>query len=203
MIVMKILLLLALAASVSAPARAEDFFGINSEDAQALIGEVKAAQHLQRLQELGWSQRRFPSVGKVLGYTKTLSSAQNCVLDAVEAHLGVTQLQPNTEFPDVLYQSEVDSARYRAAVKAQYPTLAATGEFVSIYLPDFDVIYLADSASAYSKSGSIDGALAGQYARFLDRTQRNVGDQAKIDADAAEARSWYDATYPAGTSSCR
>lgn len=199
---MKTIVLLAAVLLLSAPSFAEDFFGMSSTDAQAMIGQVKADEHLQRLKELG----RAPSavvapVSKALGYTKTLASRQDCIMDAVESHMGIAQVREGTEFPDVLYASETDASRYRAAVKAQYPS-ATPGDVASIYLSDFNVIYLADSASAYATGGSLDEALAGQYARFLDFTQRGVRDQAQMDADAKSASAWYAAQYPAGRSSC-
>ncbi len=199
---MKNLALLALALLVASPSFAQEFFGITSEDAQAMIGQALADQHLQRLKELGQSPSRLPSVGKALGFTKTLTSRQDCVFDAVEARLGVAEIRPGTEFPDVLFASGVDASRYQAAVKAQYPSAHPTSEVATIYLPDYNVIYVADSASAYAKGGSVDSALAGQYARFLDLTQRDVSDPARLDADAAAISSWYDAQYPAGASSC-
>lgn len=200
---MKMIPLLVLAVLAAAPAVADDFFGMSSSDAQAMIGQVKADEHLQRLKDLGHAPSAvIAPVSKALGYTKTLSSRQDCVMTAVEAHMGIAQVLPGTEFPDVLYASETDAAHYRAAVKVQYPN-AKPGDVSSIYLSDFNVIYLADSASAYAKGGSLDGALAGQYARFLDFTQRDVRDSARLDADAAAVSAWYDAQYSAaGRSSC-
>lgn len=199
---MKSIALLAVALTIAAPSFAQDFFGMTSEDAQAMIGQVKASEHLQRLKDLGRSPSTIVApVSKALGYTKTLSSRQDCIMNAVEAHMKIAPLRDGTEVPDILYASETDAAHYRAAVKAQYPK-ATPGDVESIYLSDFNVIYLNDSASAYAKGGSLDGALAGQYARFLDSTQKNVSDKAQMDADAAAASAWYDAQYPAGSSSC-
>jgi hypothetical protein len=198
---MKMSALLAAALLLAAPAFAEDFFGLSSEDVQGMIGQVQADQHLQRLKELGHAPSRLSSVGKALGYTKTLASRQDCILTAVEARMGVAQVRPGTEYPDVLFASDTDAANYRAAVKAQYP-LAKPGDVATIYLSDFNVIYLADSASAYAKGGSVDASLAGQYARFLDVTQRDVSEPARLDADAAAVAAWYAAQYPAGRSSC-
>jgi len=199
---MKTIALLAAALMIAAPSFAQDFFGMTSDDAQAMIGQVKAAEHLQRLKDLGQAPSTVVApVSKALGYTKTLGSRQDCVMNAVEAHMRITQIRMGTEFPDVLYASETDASRYRAAVKMQYPN-EKPGDVSSIYLSDFNVIYLADSASAYAKGGSLDGALAGQYARFLDYTQRDVRDEARMTADAAAVAAWYDAQYPAGRSSC-
>jgi hypothetical protein len=198
---MKTLALLAAVLLVSAPSFADDFFGLSSEDVQGMIGQVQADQRLERLKDLGRSPSRLAGVGKALGYTKTLSSRQDCVMSAVEAHMGISQVRPGTEFPDVLYASETDASHYRAAVKAQYP-LTSPGDVASIYLSDFNVIYLADSASAYAKGGSLDASLAAQYARFLDYTQRDVRDATRFDADASAVAAWYDARYPAGRSSC-
>jgi hypothetical protein len=200
MMVMKIIALLAFALLLSAPSHAEEFFGLTPEDAQAMIGQVKADQALQRLRELGHNPSRLPSVGKALGFTKTLTSRQDCVFDAVMAHLGLPQVRPGTQWPDVLFASDVDAERYRAAVKGQFPAMNPT-DVATIYLPDYDVIYLADSSSAYSNGATIDDALAGQYARFIDYTQREIRDGARLDADAAEASAWYRAQY-AGHSSC-
>lgn len=198
---MKLTALLAAALLLSAPAFAEDFFGLSPEDVQGMIGQARADAHLQRLKELGQAPSRLAPLSKALGYPKTLASRQDCVMDAVEARMGIAQVRPDTEFPDVLYASETDPSRYQAAVKAQYPS-AQPGEISSIYLSDFNVIYLADSASAYAKGGSLDEALAAQYARFLDVTQRDVRDAARLDADAAAVSAWYAARYPAGASSC-
>lgn len=200
---MKTIALLALAVLAAAPALADDFFGMSGADAQAMIGQVKAAEHLQRLKELGQAPSAVVApVSRTLGYTKTLASRQDCIMNAVEARMGLARVLEGTEFPDILYASETDASRYRAAVKAQYPS-SNPGEVSSIYLSDYNVIYLADSASAYAKGGSLDGALAGQYARFIDYTQRDVRDAARLDADAADLSAWYDAQYPAGASSCR
>lgn len=199
---MKTIALLAAALLIAAPSFAQEFFGMTSEDAQAMIGQVKAAEHLQRLKDLGQAPSTLVApVSKALGYTKTLSSRQDCVMSAVEAHMKIAPLRDGTEFPDVLYASETDAAHYRAAVNVQYPN-AKPGDVESIYLSDLNVIYLADSSSAYAKGGSLDSALAGQYARFLDFTQRDVSDAARLDADAAAVSAWYDAQYPAGRSSC-
>ena len=198
---MKTIALLAAALLLAAPSFAQDIFGMTSEDAQAMIGQVKAAEHLQRLKDLGQAPSSLAPVKKALGYTKTLSSRQDCIMTAVEAHMKIARLRDGTEFPDVLYASETDAASYRAAVKVQYPA-AKPGAVASIYLSDFNVIYLADSASDYAKGGSLDAALAAQYARFLDASQRDVSDASRLDADAADAAAWYDAQYPAGRSSC-
>ncbi len=198
---MKPTALLALALLVSAPVYAQEFFGMTSSDAQAMIGQVMADQHLQRLKELGQAPSALAPVSRAVGLTKTLTSRQDCVFNAVEARMGIAQVLPGTEFPDVLYASETDASRYQAAVKAQYPS-SNPGSVSSIYLSDYNVIYLADSSSAYAKGGSIDESLAGQYARFLDWTQRDVRDAARLDADAASVSAWYAAQYPAGRSSC-
>jgi hypothetical protein len=198
---MKITVLLAAVLLVSAPAFAEEFFGMTSEDAQAMIGQATADQHLQRLKELGQAPSALAPVSRAVGLTKTLTSRQDCIFNAVEARMGIAQVRPGTEFPDVLYGSEVDASRYQAAVKAQYPS-SKPGGVASIYLSDYNVIYLADSASAYAKGGSLDASLAAQYARFLDWTQRDVRDAVRLDADAAAASAWYAAQYPAGRSSC-
>ena len=199
---MKTTALLALALLAAAPVFAQDFFGITPNDAQAMIGQVRADEHLQRLKELGRSPSAFP-VGKVLGFTKTLTSAQNCIIDAVQAHMGIAEVPYDTQFPDVLFASDVDGSRYQAAVKAQYPASTPTKDVSTIYLPDDSVIYVADAASVYAKGGSVDAALAGQYARFFDWTVRGSHDMARMDADAVEASAWYAAQYPAGRSSCR
>jgi hypothetical protein len=199
---MKNIALLALALLVSAPSYAEDFFGITAEDAQAMIGQAKADEHLQRLKALGQAPSRLPSVGKALGFTKTLTSRQDCIFNAVESRMRIAQVRSGTEFPDVLFASDVDSSRYQAAVKAQYPASNPTSDVASIYLSDDNVIYLADSSSAYAKGGSVDEALAGQYARFIDWTQLDVRDAARMDADAAAVSAWYRAQYPVGSSSC-
>jgi hypothetical protein len=199
---MKTLALLAAALLIAGPSFAQDFFGMSPEDAQAMIGQVKAAERLQRLKDLGQAPSAIVApVSKALGYTKTLSSRQDCILTAVEARMGIARLAEGTEYPDVLYASETDAAHYRAAVKVQYPG-AKPGDVESVYLSDFNVIYLNDSASAYRKGGTLDGSLAGQYARFLDSTQRDVRDEARLDADAAAAAAWYDSQYPSGRSSC-
>lgn len=195
------MLLLAVALLASAPAHAQEFFGMTAEDAQAMIGQAMADQHLQRLKDLGQAPSALAPVGKALGFTKTLTSRQDCIFTAVEARMGIAQVRPGTEFPDVLYASEVDASRYRAAVKAQYPS-SSPSSAASIYLSDYNVIYLADSSSAYAKGGRIDEALAAQYARFIDWTQRDVRDAARLDADAAAVSAWYSARYPAGRSSC-
>ena len=197
---MKITALLALFLLVCAPAFAEEFFGLTSSDIQAMIGQVQADQHLQRLRSLGHEPSRLPSVGKALGFTKTLASRQDCIFTAVETHMGIAQVRPGTAFPDVLFASDVSAERYRTAVKGQYPTLNPT-DVATIYLPDYDVIYMADGSGAYANGATLDDALAGQYARFLDWTQRDVRDAARLDADAANASAWYRAQY-AGHSSC-
>lgn len=194
--------LLAAALLFAAPSFAQEFFGITPEDAQAMIGQAKADEHLQRLKELGQNPNNFSSVGKVLGFTKTLDSRQECVIDAVEARMGVSQLREGTQFPDILYASGVNFSLYRSAVKAQFPSSPAPRDFVSVYLPDYDAIYIADASSAYPAGTTVDDALAAQYARFLDRTQRGVSDPARVDADAAAVQAWYRAQYPAGRSSC-
>lgn len=199
---MKILLLLAVCLAAGVPARAQEFFGFTSSDIQAMVAKARADEHLQRLKELGQSPSRLPSVGKALGFTKTLTSRQDCIFGAVEARMGISETRPGTEFPDVLYASDVDGARYQAAVKAQYPAMNPTREISTIYLPDYNVIYVADSASAYAKGATMDAALAGQYARFLDRTQRDVSDMSRADADAAAITAWYQTQYPEGRSSC-
>jgi hypothetical protein len=200
---MKTLALLAFAAlAAAAPSFAQEFFGITSSEMQAMIGQAKADEHLQRLKALGQSPSTLAPVGKALGFTKTLTSRRDCVFDAVEARLGINAIRYGTEFPDVLYASETDASRYQAAVKAQYPASNPTREISTIYLSDYNVIYLADSSRAYEKGSTIDAALAGQYARFLDMTQRDVRDPARLDADAAAVTAWYDAQYPAGRSSC-
>ncbi|MDE2141655.1 MAG: hypothetical protein KGJ84_04515 [Elusimicrobia bacterium] len=200
---MKIIALLALALLAPSFSAAQDFFGLTSGDVAAMIGQVQADQKLQRLRALGSEPSRLPSVGKALGFTKTLSSRQDCIFDAVEASMGVAQIRPGTEFPDVLYASEVNADRYRAAVKAEFPSATPSEDVATIYLPGLNVIYVADASSAYAKGARIDEALAGQYARFLDWTQRDVRDPARLDADDAAAAAAYRAQYPAGTTSCR
>lgn len=194
--------LLAAALLAAAPVLAQDFLGMTSDDVAAMVGRARADQRLERLKELGRDPSGLPSIGKALGFTKTLASRQDCIFDAVESRLGVSEIRSGTEFPDVLFASDVDAARYRAAVKAQYPSANPGEDVATIYLSDFNVIYVADSARVYAKGGSMDGALAGEYARFLDRTQRDVSDAARLDADAAAVSAWYDSSFPGGRSSC-
>jgi hypothetical protein len=199
---MKNLSLVALALLVCAPSYAQNFFGMTSSDVEGAIAQVRAEEHLERLRALGMASNPLQPVEQALGFKKTLTSRQDCIFEAVESQMRVTEIRPGTEFPDVLYASAVDSSRYQAAVKYEYPSANPTSDVASIYLPGANVIYIADSSSAYKKGGTIDSALAGQYARFLDRTQRGVSDAALIDADAAAVSAWYDAQYPAGRSSC-
>ncbi len=179
----------------------DNFFGMSSTDMQAMVAQAKAEAHLQYLKELGLKDSRWPSVGKLIGTTKTLSSAQNCVWDAAIARAGVEIRNP--EWPDVLFGSQVDAARYRAAVKQQYPNRTVGDAVETVYLSDYNVIYLADDASAYKDGATMDDALAGEFTRWIDVTQKGVRDQSTVDADAAAARAWYRATYPDGASSCR
>ncbi|MBI3565666.1 MAG: hypothetical protein HY079_10760 [Elusimicrobia bacterium] len=197
---MRNLLVLSLALLACSAASAQEFFGYTSEDISAMIGKAKADEKLQRLKELGHEPSRWPSIGKAIGTTRTLQSRQDCIIDAVTARMGVT-IRPDTEWPTVLAASETDFAKYQAAVKAQYPAKKADA-FETIYLSDYEVIYLQDSAGAYKGGATMDDALAGEYARFLDYTQKDVRDPAQLDADAAAVRAWYRAAYPSGTTSC-
>lgn len=186
--------------AVSASAQ-QDFFGMSSSDISAMVAQSKADAHLAYLRDLGMKDDRWPSIGKMIGTTKTLASAQNCVWDAAIAHAGV-QIR-DAEWPDVLFGSNVDGDRYRSAVTHQYPNKTVGDSIETVYLSDYNVIYVADSASAYKGGATMDDALAGEFTRWIDVTQKNVRDQATIDADAAAASAWYRATYPAGVSSCR
>ena len=197
---MKTLLVLALALTAVTAASAQEFLGYTSEDIAAMIGQAKADEKLQRLKELGHSPSRWPSLGKAIGTTRTLSSRQDCIIDAVIAKMGVT-IHPDTEWPTVLPASDTDFAKYQAAVRAQYPSKKADA-FETIYLPDYEVIYLQDAAGAYKGGATMDDALAGEYARFIDVTQKGIRDRATLDADAAAVRAWYRAAYPSGTTSC-
>jgi len=131
-----------------------------------------------------------------------LASAQNCVYDAVAARLGVDPFEPNVAYPDVLFASDVNAGRFRAAYAAQFPGASVPDAVATAYLPSYNVIYVDDAASSYKNGATMDDALAGQYARFIDSSVRGISDAAKISADAAAVSAWYRAQYPAGQSSC-
>jgi hypothetical protein len=196
----RLLPLFALVLAVGSAA-AQDFFGITPEVAQGMIAQAKAQEREEHLRALGWAPSNFPSVGKALGYTKSLASAQYCVYDAVAARLGA-DARLSVDFPDVLYASDVDVSRFQAAYKGQFPTASVPDSIQTVYMPNYNVIYVADAASAYKDGATMDDALAGQYARFIDSVVRGVSDQSRIDADAAAVQTWYRAQYPAGASSC-
>jgi hypothetical protein len=187
------------AASVSAQ-NYDGMFGMTSSDMQAMVARAKADARLAYLKELGMKDDRWPSIGKLIGTTKTLASAQNCVWDAAISHAGV-EIR-SADWPAVLFGSNVDGDRYRAAVTHQYPDKSVDG-IQTIYVSDYNVIYVDDSASDYKDGATMDDALAGEFTRWIDVTQKDIRDQAKLDADAAAASAWYRATYPAGASSCR
>lgn len=199
---MKPLLALLVVLAAAAPVLAEDFFGITQEDAQAMIGQAKAQEHEERLRALGYAPSGFPSVGKALGWRATLTSAQNCVYDAVESRLRADS-RGITTFPDVLYAGDVVLANYQGAFKGQFPNAPVPSSVQSAYMPNYEVIYVDDVAADYKGAATMDAALAGQFARYIDTTVKNVSDQSRIDADAAAVQSWYQTQYPAGTSSCR
>jgi hypothetical protein len=195
----KILFAVLLTLLAAGRGRAQSLF-YNEEDARAMINEAKAQEARQRLVDLGYNERRGPSLFRGIGLAKTLSSRQDCIINAVLAHEGA-RLQEGTEWPDVLFENDVDEARYRATVAAQFPKKTVS-KFETIYLPDYSVIYLADSASSYARGATIDDALAGEYARFLAWTQRGVRDEGALAATAARTRTWYRAAYPQSVSSC-
>ncbi len=198
----KALALFAVLLLAGAPLRAQEFFGITSDDAQAMIGQAMAAQHLARLRALGYEgPGALSRAGKALGMILASESGQDCVLDAVIARMGA-RLPYDTVYPDVLRESETDESAYAAAVKSQDPKGAAPESFKTTSLPAFGVIYLADSASAYPDGAAMDAALAGEYARFVDG-QTGVSDAARQAADAAAATAWYASAYPDGATSCR
>jgi len=192
--------LVVLAAAV--PSLAQDFFGITPDDARNMIAEAKAQEHEERLRTLGWQPSNLPSLGKTFGWRASLTSAQNCVYDAVEAHLGA-DASSMTTFPDVLYAGDVDLSHYQAAFKGQFPSAPVPSSVQSAYMPNYNVIYVDDTAADYKGAATMDAALAAEFARYIDTAVMNVNDPSRIDADAAAVQTWYQAQYPAGKSSCR
>ncbi|MDE2489203.1 MAG: hypothetical protein KGM24_00035 [Elusimicrobia bacterium] len=191
-------LLLACAASV----RAQEFFGLTPGDVQGMVARARAEARLKRLESLGYEPGGLEQkAGRLLGTIETPSSRQDCIIDAVIAHMGVRPPY-DTIYPDVLRESETNESLYEAAVKAQFPGAPAPVAFRTLYLPDDNVIYLNDSASYYKDGRTMDGELAGEYARFFDWNLKHVGTVGRLDADAAAVESWYESAYPAGTSSC-
>lgn len=183
-----------------APLRAQEFFGITSDDAQAAMVHAQAEAHLAKLRGLGWEGAgAVAAAGKAVGLIRTSASRQECVLDAVISRMGAS-LPYDTAYPDVLRESETNEDAYRVAVKSA--TKTEPKEFKTIYLSEYGVIYLADSASAYPSGAAMDAALAGEYARFVD-AQRGVSDAARLKSDGEAVAAWYASAYPDGTSSCR
>ncbi len=187
--------------AVVAPVRAQDFFGMTPDEAAGLVAQAQAQQREDYLRSLGWEPSRLPSIGRALGLRVQPASGQNCIYDAVSARLGANP-DANVEFPAVLYAVHVDLARYQAAYKSQFPGKPVPDSVQTAYLPNYDVIYLDDVSGDYTGAATIDAALAGQYARFIDGTVRSISDSSRIDADAAAVQAWYQAQYPAGASSC-
>ncbi|NNN04796.1 MAG: hypothetical protein HKL90_02735 [Elusimicrobia bacterium] len=184
-----------------APSRAQDMFGISPDQVSGLVAQAQAQQREDYLRSLGWEPSNLPSIGRALGLREKPASRQDCIYDAVSARLGA-DANANVEFPAVLYAVHVDLSRYQAAYKSQFPGKPAPDSVQTAYLPNYDVIYLDDLSSDYRNGATIDAALAGQYARFIDGTVRSISDQARIDADAAAVQAWYQTQYPAGASSC-
>ena len=187
--------------AVAAPARAQDFFGMTPDQAAGLVAQAKAQQREDYLRSLGWEPSNLPSIGRALGLRVKPASGQDCIYDAVAARLGA-DANANVEFPAVLYAVHVDLARYQAAYKSQFPDESAPDSVRTVYLPNDDVIYLDDVSGDYKGAATIDAALAGQFARFIDGAVRSISDQSRIDADAAAVQAWYQTQYPAGASSC-
>lgn len=171
------------------------------DQAAGLVAQAQAQQREDYLRSLGWEPSNLPSIGRALGLRVKPSSGQNCIYDAVSARLGA-DANANVEFPAVLYAVHVDLSRYQAAYKSQFPGKPVPDSVQTAYLPNYDVIYMDDVSGDYTGAATIDAALAGQYARFIDGTVRGITDQARIDADAAAVQTWYQAQYPAGASSC-
>jgi hypothetical protein len=196
----KALLVLSVVLLAGAPLCAQEFFGITPEDGQAMIAQAKAQAHLARLRGLGWEgDGTLAGARRMIGMTLTSASRQDCVLDAVIAKTGA-RLPYDTVYPDVLRESETNEDAYRAAVRSA--AKAEPKDFQTVYLPVYNVIYLADSSSAYPSGAAMDAALAGAYAGFLD-AQAGITDAARVKADEAAAAAWYASAYPDGATSCR
>ena len=197
-----LLALLVVLAAAAAPVRADDFFGITSSDAAGMIAQAKAQQREEHLRALGWQPSNLPSIGKALGYRIDTSSRRDCIYDAVASRLGA-DTRVSVEYPDVLMARDVDVSRFQAAYKGQFPSAPVPDSVQTVFMPNYNVIYVDDAASDYKGAKTLDAALAGAYARFIDGALRGVTDSSRVDADAAAVQSWYQTQYPAGTSSCR
>lgn len=197
----KTLAFLAAALAFAAPLRAQEFFGLDSSDVQAMVAKARAEEHAEFLRRMGQTGSSLAPVGRAVGLLKTLDSRRDCILDAVLQRKRIVPFG-DIQWPDVLLGSETDEARYAAAVKAANPSAPEPRSFATIYLQGYNVIYLADSASAYPEGATMDAALAGEYARWVDYALQGLRDRPALDADAAQTRAWYASAYPAGRSSC-
>jgi hypothetical protein len=200
---MRKLALCAVLLACAAAASADGFMGFSESDIQGAVIQAQAQQKAEQLRALGYAPGALTGVSKALGYTARLTSAQDCVYDAVAAHLGADPFASGAVYPDVLFASDVNADLFRSAYAAQFPKAPAPAAVVNAFLPSYNVIYVDDAASSYKNGATMDDALAGEYARFIDNSVRGLTDSARQDADAAAVSAWYRAQYPAGRSSCR
>ena len=196
--VMNRALLFVLALSCLIPTRLraqslEEMFGISPAE---LISESQRqqARYEAELAVRRVRKARVAALKEFVGLAQTSRQDVRCVVAAVSAHLGVAV--PAGEPPAVYRASQTIledyQSLYYAAVGAQdTPQAVKTG-----YFPGANVIFIEDASSAYGAGRSIDDALAGQVALYVQhRALGRNPSSAQARASAAEVERWFHAAY--------
>ena len=202
---MKKLVLLAIALVFAVPCRAQsiqDLFGVNPgemiQEAQRQQAEYEARLARERAQKA-----KGDWLGELTGSVVSPRQDERCLLAAVAGHLGLNI--PAGEPPAVYRASRTLVEDYQSYYYAEIGTNENPRVVATAYFPSNNVIFIDDSAKSYGPSRSVDDALAGQFALYLQyRGLGRAPGSAEAAAAAAEAANWFHAAYTARkASACR
>ncbi|MFA6028328.1 MAG: hypothetical protein WC969_00605 [Elusimicrobiota bacterium] len=201
---MKKLFLIALALAFSAPARSQSIDEIFGVDPGQIIAEAQRqqAKYEAELEVRRAKKQRIAAVLEFINAVKTPKQDERCVLSAVVRHMNVGT--PSGEAPDVYRASRTILEDYQTYYYAEISVQDTPKEIKTTYFPLSNIIFMEDAASAYDASKSIDDAIAGQFALYVQyRVLKRAPSSAEAQAAAAEVVSWFHATYTAQRAVCR
>ncbi|MBI5239873.1 MAG: hypothetical protein HY926_05335 [Elusimicrobia bacterium] len=202
---MRKLALLVFALAMAVPCRTQSIQELFGADPGPLLQEAyrQQAEYEARLARERAKRAKGDWLGELTGAVLAPKQDERCVLAVVAARLGVAL--PAGEPPAVYRASRVILEDYQSYYYSEFGIQETPRAVATLYCPSNNVIFLDDSAKSYGPGRGVDGALAGQYALYLQhRVLGRAPGSAQAQAVAAEVAAWFQTAYTARkASACR
>ena len=202
---MRKLVLLAFAFLLAAPCRSQSIQELFGVDPGPLLQEAyrQKAEYEARLERERAKKAKGDWLGELTGSVVVPKQDQACMLAAVAKRLGVAV--PAGSAPAVYRASQVILEDYQSYYYSEFGTQDTPRAVATLYCPSSNAIFIDDSAKSTTSRRSVDDALAGQFALYLQhKALGRAPGSAEAKAAAAEVETWFHATYTSRKlSACR